>query len=184
MGDLLDPRESRKPLVLGLGHPLRRDDGLGLYVLCKLEARCAPFADFLACGQEVLRWLDHLINRPQLMVLDALDGGYPPGTVIRLVRSGDGLLDMLSLNQAHSHDNNLGLALALTRERGMPLPAVIVYGIQPADVTLGNELTPCVAKAADFLVKQLLVDEPWYNLRCLSDAVWLASDQIIHERTR
>lgn len=184
MDDLLHPRESKRPLILGLGHPLRRDDGLGLYVLCKLEARCAPFADLLACGQEVLSWLDHLINRPQLIVLDALDGGYPPGTVIRLVRAGDGLLDMLSLNQAHSHDNNLGLALALMRQRGVPLPAVIIYGIQPADVMLGNELTPCVAKAADFLVKQLVTDEPWYNSERLSDAVWLASDQIIYERTR
>lgn len=184
MDELLSTIEPRKPLILGLGHPLRRDDGLGLYVLCELEARCAPFADLLACGQEVLRWLDHLINRPQLIVLDALDNGYPPGTVIRLVKSGQGLLDILSLNQAHSHDNNLGLALALIRQKGVPLPTVIVYGIQPADVTLGNGLTPCVAKAADFLVKQLLADEPWCTSEHLFDAVWLPSDQIIYERTR
>ena len=182
MGELLDPIEPRKPLIIGLGHPLRRDDGLGLHILGELQASCSPFTDSLTCGQEVLCWLSQLMHRPQLIILDAIDGGYPPGTVIRLVRSGDGLLDMLSLDEAHSHDSNLGLALALIRQKGVPLPAAVVYGIQPFDIGLGNGLTPCVARALNFLVKQLVSDGPWHNTKCLSDAVWLASDQIIHER--
>lgn len=184
MTDPEDTMKPRRPLLLALGHLLCRDDRVGLHVLHELEERCRPYTDCLAVGQDLLCWLDHLICRQRLIILDALDGGYTPGTVIRLVRSGSSLLDTLLLDEAHSHGSNLGLALALARQMGEPLPIVIVYGIQPANVTLGDRLTPCVTQAASFLIKQLMMDRPWDTSVYLSDAIWPASDQIICERTR
>lgn len=179
---LPDTARPRKPLILGLGHPLRQDDGLGLHILNRLEDICSPFADCLAAGQELLGWLDHLLYRERIIVLDAIDSGYPAGTVLRLYGSADHLLRTLLIEETHSHSSNLGLALALLKYKGSP-PTVLIYGIQPEDVSLGGKLTPCVTQAASFLVKQFLYDRPWHHLY-LPDAVWLTSDQVIHERTR
>ncbi|NMB13318.1 MAG: hydrogenase maturation protease [Firmicutes bacterium] len=176
MTDREDTMEPRKPLILALGHSLRGDDGLGLHILRELEEKCRPYADCLAAGQDLLGWLNHLICRPRLIIIDALDGGYPPGTVIRLVRSADSLPETLLWDETHSHGSNLGLALALARQMGGPLPTTIVYGIQPMDVTLGEGLTPCVTQAARFLFRQFISDRPWDELVCLSDAIWLAAD--------
>mgnify|MGYP001046203573 CR=1 FL=1 len=178
MSDLTDTREFGQPLILALGHPLCRDDGVGLHILRELEQVCSPFTDCLAGGQELLCRLKHLTYRPVLIILDAIDGGYPPGTAIRLVISGDDLLETLSLDTAHSHGSNLGLALALIRQSGVRLPTVVIYGVQPTNMALGDQLTPDIAQAAGFLARQLMIDRPWNNVTCLSSAVWLNRDQI------
>ncbi len=174
--------EIRRPLVVGLGHPLRRDDALGLHILAELMARQISGVDFLVGGQDLLSLLEHLTCRPRLIVLDALDTGHPWGTVSRLVKPCAQLIEALSSSEIHSHSTNLNLTLALMTQRKLPLPLVTIYGIQPADVMLGHGLTPPVARAAHFLVEQILVDEPWSQGEYLPDAIWLAAEQVTYRK--
>lgn len=170
----------RDTLIIGLGHPLLSDDALGLHALTMLTGRPIPAVEYLVGGQDLLSWFEYLLYRPRIIILDAVDEGYLPGTVIRRARSGSQLVKALAADELHSHSTNLNLALALMQLRRLPLPTVVIYGIQPASVMPGEGLSPVVARAMHFLVERILADEPWHPEKYLSDATWAIPHGVHH----
>jgi hydrogenase maturation protease len=82
-----------KTLVLGLGHPIRTDDGVGIYVVRAAGARCGrndvAFAEASAGG---LQLLDFMAGYERLILVDAIQTrAGRPGDVYRLL-SGDGAI--------------------------------------------------------------------------------------------
>lgn len=148
-------------LVVGLGNPLMTDDGIGLAALARLTDRWELPEDVVALdgGTWGIRLLPEIEDAGRLLLLDAIDAGASPGTVVEL--EAESIPRFL---EAHLSPHQVGVRdlLALATLRGT-LPAdTIAMGIQPFRVELATDLSPVAAAALDALVERAVARlEAW-----------------------
>jgi hydrogenase maturation protease len=143
----------KKTLILGVGNYLMSDDGLSVHVLERLQANNLipdniQMVDGGTCGLDLLQYLEGVSN---LIIIDAIntrDG--IPGSIIRL--DGDQVPAYLSL-KISPHDIGLPDLLATAKLRDLYPEKIVVFGIQPASLDLGVELSPEVASKVDALIE-------------------------------
>jgi len=79
---------ARRITVLGVGSPLRSDDGAGMLVIQKLEESLPSCPDLLLCGGETApeNFTGKIKSfQPDLLiVVDACDVGLAPGSVVEI----------------------------------------------------------------------------------------------------
>ena len=127
-------------LVLGLGNPLMTDDGIGLAALERLrDGWTLPDEVVLRDGGTWgLRLLPDVEDAARLLLLDAVDVGAEPGTVVVLER--DELPRFLS-HKLSPHQVGVRDLLALADLRGALPKETVAMGIQPARVELGPDIS-------------------------------------------
>ncbi len=161
-------RPPSKTVVLGLGNILHSDDAVGARAVERLQSdeRLPQDVDVIEGGTLGLELLNYLWDCSDLVVLDAVDVGQAPGTLIRM--SG-GELDKLPGNGSVHH---LGLAdlLAALRILGRRPPRVSLLGMQPATTDWGTSLSPVVEAALDPLV-DMAVSELCHRSKAQASAV-------------
>jgi hydrogenase maturation protease len=157
-----DRYSSERVLVAGVGNIFLGDDGFGPEVARRMLAGepNATAADpdradagILPDGVRVVDYgirgmhlaYDLLDGVDVLVLIDALPGHEPPGT-IRVLRIGP---EDLGEGQFDAHGMDPVAVLASLRSLGGQLPTTYVVGCQPADVTDGIGLSPPVAAAVD-----------------------------------
>ena len=76
-----DPRV----VVIGLGNPIMGDDGLGLAVLGYLQTAYGfrPEVELVDGGTWGMNLLPVIEDATELILIDAIDAGEPPGTFVR-----------------------------------------------------------------------------------------------------
>jgi len=140
--------------VLGLGNLVHRDDGVGVHAIQQLQRdeRVPPGVMLLDGGTQGLSLIPHLSGLDRLIVIDAVDTGAAPGVVMRFANGAlEGLPGKPSVHQLGFAD--LMVAMKLLGES----PAeVVVFGVQPASVEWGAELTESAAKALDGLLDAVI----------------------------
>jgi len=123
-------------VVIGLGSPLMKDDGLGLAALEALQARgpFEPGPDWIDGGTWGMNLLPFIESADRLLLLDAIRSDRPPGSVVVLEREAvpRGLGVKLS-----PHQIDLQEVLALAELRGTLPPQAIAMGLEPERVELG-----------------------------------------------
>ena len=138
-------------LVLGLGNILLSDEGVGVRVVEALQARyrIPDGVDVIDGGTSGMDMLDLMANRDHLIVVDAVNTGEPPTTVIRL--AGE---DVPVFFQSKISPHQLGLSdvLAALRLLEWEPAGITLIGIVPAALDLGLELSPAIAAKLDDLV--------------------------------
>jgi hydrogenase maturation protease len=139
-------------LVLGLGNTLLSDEGLGVQAMERLHARigdACPRVTWLDGGTLGLEALPYLEDCTHLLVLDAVQTGAPPGSLVRL--EGEGIPTAIA-QKLSMHQVALADALAVARLRGT-LPAKrVLWGLTPALLDWGETLSNPVSRAMDALV--------------------------------
>ncbi len=142
-------------LVLGLGNPILRDDGVGWRVVEALQGCAAPDAaefDCVALGGLAL--MERLVGYDRAILVDAIqtDGGVP-GAVYRL-----GLDDLPTLHADAVHDASLKAALELGRSLGARLPSgIVIIAVEAVDVLdFGETLSPPVEAAVPIAASAVL----------------------------
>lgn len=160
---------SPRVLVVGVGNLLRRDDGFGIEVACRLAERdnLPPGVRVVETGIAGVGLAQELMDGyDALMILDAVRRGGRPGTLYLLepevtdVRSWPDEERRAFLADLHQVEPSLALGLAAAL--GVLPPIVRILGCEPADwdeAEIG--LTPPVARAADLAVDRArqLLDE-------------------------
>ena len=150
-------------LVAGVGNVLRADDGFGVEVARRLEREPLPDGvrvvetgiGGVALVQELQDGWDALV------ILDAMDRGRPPGTVM-LVQPEVIDVDALSWDERHDlladmHLANPERVLMLARALGVLPPRLLVVGCQPVDAeAVGRGLSAPVAAAVEVAVTEVL----------------------------
>ena len=144
-------------VVIGVGNPLRRDDGAGPAVAAALLAAPAPPGwRVLAHHGEGLDLMDCWERHPgaAVVLVDATRGRAPAGTLSRF-DAADGALPGERFHPA-SHLFGPAEAVELARALGrLPAPFV-VYGIEGMDFGPGEGLSAPVGKAVRALAAALL----------------------------
>lgn len=158
-------RDPASTLILGVGNVLHRDDGAGVRVveaMAKMESR--GDVEFLGGVMEGFDVVDAIANRRKLIVVDAMYAGAAPGTVRRLTvadlcRDHSGALGL--------HDFGLVEGLRVAERLGCAPREVVVFGVQPGDVSVGSDLSGAVSSAVPGLIQRLLRELPPIPVDCL-----------------
>jgi hydrogenase maturation protease len=143
----------KKILILGVGNYILSDDGLSVHVLERLQANNLipddiQMIDGGTCGLDLLQYLEGVSN---LIIIDAIKTrNGTPGSIIRL--DGDQIPAYLSL-KISPHDIGLPDLLATAKLRDLYPEKIVVFGIQPASLELGVELSPEVAAKVEDLIE-------------------------------
>ena len=130
-------------VVLGLGNTLHRDDGIGPQAIERLrrDARVPADVALVEGGTLGLELLAYIWDCSYLLVLDAVDVGQPPGTLVRM--SSQEVQNLPGKGSVHQ----MGVAdlLVALRVLASRTPEIVVLGVQPASTDWGTELSPAVA---------------------------------------
>ncbi len=144
-------------LVLGIGNLIMTDDGIGVRVVQLLTERYR-FPDgvtLLDGGTLGLDLLPKLEGVERLLVVDAVETGEPPGTVVRL--AGDEVPVALEA-KVSPHQMGLKDLLAVAMLQGFAPREMVLWGVQPALIELGMELSPPVADALEPLTRHVVTE--------------------------
>ena len=142
-------------VVIGLGNPDRRDDGVGPAVAAAVAADCPPGVRVVACAADATAILDAFDGADLAVVVDAVAGdGSVPGRV-RVCRVDD----LAALTPLSSHDLNLTQTYELALVLGRAPRRVVVVTVDAADTAHGKGLssvvTQAVPQAAAMVLDQL-----------------------------
>ncbi len=144
-------RAVRTTLVLGLGNILMQDEGLGVRAVERLNARYALPGDVRALdgGTRGLDLLPYLDGVTRLLILDAVEIGNTPGSLVRL--EGESIPSALALAMS-MHQVGVQELLMVSRLKGTMPEHIVVWGMQPGAIDWGLDLSPPVDAALDRLV--------------------------------
>ncbi|HUK67126.1 MAG TPA: hydrogenase maturation protease [Anaeromyxobacteraceae bacterium] len=142
--------------MIGVGNPVRGDDAVGLHVARGVRARVGVDAgcDVAELWAGGLRLVEAISGYDRAVVVDAMAGAEPPGTLRRMTVDDLGACR----NVTCVHDVSLSTALELWRRAGVAVPArITVFGIQALEMsTLSERLTAPVAGAIPGAVEAVL----------------------------
>jgi hydrogenase 3 maturation protease len=132
-----------KVLILGVGNPLREDDGAGPYLIRQLKGRVD--AALLNGEEEPENLLDQIVGmKPDsILIVDALELGAQPGSVALLEE------DQLERRSLSTHHASLKLFIECVK--GETGANVLVLGIQPKLVEIGRALSSEVKESLGHL---------------------------------
>ncbi len=150
-----------KTLILGVGNILLSDDGVGVHVVRRLEEEMAfpPEVEVLDGGTKGMDLLHYLEGVSRLLIIDAVETGEPPGTLVRL--TGEQVPAYLSIKMS-PHEIGLPDMLFAAQLREIYPDEVVILGVQPATTEVGLDLSEPVAAQVDELVKRVLEElERW-----------------------
>jgi hydrogenase maturation protease len=142
-----------KIVVLGLGNPIRTDDGVGIHAIHRVSNLVPHSVQVLEGGTLGLDLLPSLRGVSHLLVLDAVDIGGPPGS---LSQFADAELALLPVSKSVHLLGFVDLLSTLKLLEDSP-DKVMLIGIQPESTEWGVRLSPAVDATLNDLVEASLV---------------------------
>lgn len=150
-------------LIAGFGNVLRCDDAFGVEVARRLDqVDLPPGVRVVETGIAGLTLIQELRDGfDALVVVDAVDHGRPPGTVL-LIEPEILDIDSLSWDQRHElltdmHMTTPERAFVMARALGVLPENRLLVGCQIADPDgVGEEMTPEVAAAVEVAVAEIV----------------------------
>ena len=146
-------------VVLGLGNVLMRDEGIGVYVIERLQKQAAKFpdAEFIDAGTGGMAVLHLIANRKKALIVDCALMGQKPGTIRRF--TPDDVKSVKQVSHFSLHDVDILKVLELSRQLDECPQEVIIFGIEPAKVeqgdTLSDELAARIEEYAESVGRSL-----------------------------
>ncbi len=134
-------------LVAGIGNILLEDDGFGPQAVARLEAEYEFGRDveLLDLGTPTLDFVDYLVGREVVILLDALSCGGEPGEI--LTYNQEQLRGRLPGMRLSAHQPCLFETLLTAESAGIELKDVLLVGVVGYSYDVGTELGPYVSAA-------------------------------------
>jgi hydrogenase maturation protease len=142
-------------LVLGAGNVLMRDEGVGVRAAELLRDRAPSGVRVVAEGPIGPSTVTHVEGVTHLLVLDAVDAGLEPGTVVRREPTPGGRSGPPG-GGLSPHEFGVRDLLVLLEQTGSAPDRVVLLGVQPAAVEPGTDLSRNVEASLPRLVAAAL----------------------------
>lgn len=128
-------------LVVGLGNPLMRDEGVGIQVVTRLERSYASACrvDFLDAGTGGVALVHAMADRQKVVFIDCARMGQSPGIICRF--EADDVSSTKDMPEMSLHEADLMEIIRLADQLGQCPDEVVIFGIEPKSVQPGHELT-------------------------------------------
>ena len=142
--------------VIGVGNPLRRDDGVGIYLLnflINIKDSLSKNLILFDGGTEGMNLLHILAKLDVAVIIDAVNLGEAPGSYRFFKYS-----DVKSKNEFtgfSSHEDDLLKIIALS-EKLDEKPEIYFFGIQPKDVSYGEGFSQDLESNMDEIKNQVI----------------------------
>ncbi|MGC8809203.1 MAG: carbamoyltransferase HypF [bacterium] len=135
---------AKKIFVIGAGNLLLRDEGVGIHVIKELQKRELPAeVEIVDGGVGGLDLLHYFSQAEKVLLIDAAEMGLEPGAVVRLDPAQVNL--PLKEVQFSAHEISLAEVIELGRALTNNSLKIVIFGIQPKEISWGMELSPEVA---------------------------------------
>jgi len=146
-----------KVLILGVGNILLTDEGIGVHAVNALlrDYQLPDSVEVIDGGTSGMELLTFIIKADYLIILDAVKAKQPAGTVIRL---DDDEVPTFFRTLISPHEIGLADVLAAANLTGEQPNKLTLFGVEPANIELGMELSYKIAPQKACLV-ELVVDE-------------------------
>ena len=140
------------------------DDGIGVKVVQHLAGNYwfpheVTIFDGGTLGLDLLPQLEGV---DRLLIVDAVETGNAPGSLVRLTGA-----DVQPVMETKLSPHQMGLKdlLAVAMLLGINPPEMVLLGIQPGIIELGMDLSPSVAAQFDTLVEKVLQELEKWDIR-------------------
>ena len=138
-------------LILGMGNLLLCDEGVGVHVARSLSRRDLPSSvSVVEAGTAFLDVLPDIEKADRILLIDAMEGGGTPGSVYRVP------FDQCQHPEMLASLHGLDISRVLYMAGNDRLPVVTVFGIEPARIEWGTELSPVVARVIPAVEQAIL----------------------------
>lgn len=137
--------------IIGIGNPLKRDDGIGIHLIEKLRKEdISEDIDILDCGTGGMKLVHDLKDLDSVLIVDSVMFGGEPGESVFFTPE-----EIKSLKvQTGTHDSDLFEILSISESMGEAPDKVIIMGIQPKQITFGEEISePLKKKVQEYMEK-------------------------------
>jgi hydrogenase maturation protease len=138
--------------IIGIGNLLRKDDGVGIFLLERLQKQKKELPkniEFIDGGTGGMNLLHHLAQFDAVLLIDAVDFKGRPGE-IRVFS----LKDIQSQKKPvimSTHDSDFFNLLRLSQELKELPETLVIFGVQPRDVSYGVGLSKEIETVLDDL---------------------------------
>ncbi|MRR51874.1 MAG: HyaD/HybD family hydrogenase maturation endopeptidase [Rhodocyclaceae bacterium] len=144
-----------RTVILGVGNILLTDEGIGVRVIETLQQRYrfppdVEVVDGGTAGMELLETLEHADN---LIIVDAVRVGQPPGTVVRM--AGDEV-PVFFRTKISPHQIGISDLMAALYFRDASPKNMVVIGFQAVDLSDGMKLSPQAAAKVDYMATRVV----------------------------
>lgn len=148
-------RPAFKTLVLGVGNRLMSDEGVGVQVIERLAAGYVlsdevQVLDGGTLGLDLLYYLEGIEN---LLIVDAAELRKEPGTMMRL--TDDEVPAFMSV-KISPHQMGVPDMLAAAKMMDLYPKRLVLWGIQPEQITLSLDLSPALASKIELLLENVI----------------------------
>jgi hydrogenase maturation protease len=138
-------------LILGMGNLLLCDEGVGVHVARALAQRdLPPNVAVVEGGTAFLDVLPDIEKADRILLVDAMEGGGAPGSVYRVPFDQCRHPEMLA--SLHGFDLSRVLFMAGSNRA----PEVTVFGVEPARIEWGTDLSPVIRKVLPAVERAIL----------------------------
>lgn len=142
-------------LVLGLGNILLKDEGIGGVIINQLTTMdLSPDVELLDGGTFGFELLSYVEDRKKIIIIDAVNGNKEPGTIYKF--KADDITALKKSQALSSHQSGFYSVFKVLEFTKSDLPDIVVIGIQPADITMGTDLTPAIAEKVPAIITLVL----------------------------
>jgi hydrogenase maturation protease len=144
-----------KILVLGVGNILLSDEGLGVRVIEELRKRFRfpshlELMDGGTLGVDLLYFMEGF---ERLLVIDAVLGGNPPGTLYKF-RNEE--VKAYFRRKVSAHELGFQEVLALADLMGKKPKEIVLVGMEPESLNISLELSTTVKERLRLLIEEVL----------------------------
>ena len=142
-----------KFLVIGLGNPLRGDDGLGLKVVENLkQKKLGRGISIIKAGTAPVNYLEEIKQAQNIIGVDAIQGGKKPGSIYQLTLND---LNQQLSQYPTSHNYSLPQVVSLAKEIANRPKKSFFYGIEPEELTFKPQLSSSVKQSLPQLIEKI-----------------------------
>ncbi len=143
-------KNKKETLILGVGNPLRRDDGIGPEVIRwftesstkKNNSYNLPSdVNLINGGTDGLGLIEYLKDYNKIIIIDAVEMGLPPGTI--KVFTPDEAVISINTDSLSTHGFGIAELIKLAKELDIN-PELVIVGVQPGDLSYGENLSATV----------------------------------------
>jgi hydrogenase maturation protease len=144
-------------LVLGIGNLVMSDDGIGVRAVQALAERCRfpETVTVLDGGTLGLDLLPRIGEAGRLLIVDAVESGAAPGTLVRLQGSE---IPVALETRLSPHQMGLKDLLSVASLLGQVPQEMVLWGVQPERLDMALELSPAVEAQLEPLVEKLIME--------------------------
>jgi hydrogenase maturation protease len=146
----------KKTAVIGIGNPLRRDDGIGIILLEKLVEKkdnLSENLEYIDGGTGGMNLLHLLASYDKVLIIDAVDFKGKPGDY-KIFKSNKVISQKQSIDFS-THESDMLKIIKLSKKLDECPDEILIFGIQPKDVSYGQNLSDEIKQVIDLIIKNL-----------------------------